>query len=246
MYMQSNKGKELLIIKTIFDVLKENEQFVIRNPKAAEAHDLMIDLWMIASEVEGAYELQKHDTTVSRTLLHAVLPQVHSMLYNFLLGNLPACYISMRVVLEAIVDAIIADTKFHDLPFPNNLELLKQHERKGLKFTRKCELLPAWAQNAVKEIDGLWRYLSNYWVHPKGTIRIIGDRKQRWRIVKRGPFPLYELNSSWWCYAPSKYHKRDLNDIQELVNWLHKLKEVVKILLVPFGKAEKPSWKWEY
>lgn len=228
-----NKPSELAGI--ICEDAKRNEQFARSSPVASETLKLLVDVWNYTFDVEVECLRSKQFEAVPLTLLHVVQPQIYGMIYNFLLGNLPACYMSMRVVLEAVVDAVIVSTRFYDLSFPDNLRHLRKIERETrLGFADKCRLLiPASAQGAVRDINDLWSYLSEYWAHAKGIVRKLDDKLRE--AMQKGQTATPPM---WALALPYTYDKSDIDDLKEFVNNLRKLNKVVETLLEPFAKAK--------
>ncbi|MHA1632101.1 MAG: hypothetical protein ACTSXC_04740 [Candidatus Freyarchaeota archaeon] len=215
---------------------KRNEQFARSCPVASDTLKLFVDIWDYTFDIWAeCLRSKQFGGAVPLTLLHIVQPQIYGMIYNFLLGNLPACYMSMRVVLEAVVDAVIVSTRFYDSPFPDNLRHLRRLERETrMTFADKCRLLiPASAQSVVKNINELWSYLSEYWAHAKGIIRKLNDKIRE--AVQKGQ----TVTPPMWSLAlPYPYDETDIDDLREFANRLRKLNEVVETLLEPFTKAK--------
>ena len=228
-----NKPFELAGI--ICEDAKRNEQFARSSPIASETLKLLVDVWNYTFDVEVECLRSKQFGAVPLTLLHVVQPQIYGMIYNFLLGNLPACYMSMRVVLEAVVDAVIVSTRFYDLSFPDNLRHLRKIERETrVGFADKCRLLiPASAQGAVRDINDLCSYLSEYWAHAKGIVRKLDDKLRE--AMQKGQTATPPM---WALALPYTYDKSDIDDLKEFVNNLRKLNKVVETLLEPFTKAK--------
>lgn len=216
--------------KIMCEEAKGNEEFARNHPQASEALKLSVNLWNYAFDVETRI---KHLMTIPLTLLHVIQPQIYGLIYNFLLGNLPACYMSMRIILEGTLDAVVAHARFYDHPFPEDLNRLRLFEqKKSLSFVDKCELfLPAQIEKeTIEEIKELWHYLSKYWVHAKGIVRKISEQTIQKNTGKAPPM--------WALALPYTYDEDDVDDINEYVTKLCKLKKVVEELLEPFSKAE--------
>lgn len=140
---------------------------------------------------------------------------------------------SMRIILEACVDAAIASIRFYDFSFPSNLEHLRRVEQKQkLSFIDKCEIfLPAQIEEeTIKSIKKLWHYLSEYWVHAKGIVKKIDEN-----FVKKVAKPMPPM---WSLALPYTYDERDIDDIKEFTNKLNNLKKIVENLLKPFSKTK--------
>ena len=228
-------NKTFVLAKIICEEAKRNEQFARSSPVASETLKLLVDVWNYTFDVEVECLRSKQFGAVPLTLLHVVQPQIYGMIYNFLLGNLPACYMSMRVVLEAVVDAVIVSTRFYDRSFPDNLRHLRKIERETrLGFADKCRLLiPASAQGAVRDINDLWSYLSEYWAHAKGIVRKLDDKLKE--AMQKGQTATPPM---WALALPYTYDKSDIDDLKEFVNNLRKLNKVVETLLEPFTEAK--------
>lgn len=236
--MCNELSKPFELSRIMCEDAKRNEQFARSCSVASEALKLSVDLWNYTFDIEVECFRSKQFGAVSLTIIHVVHPQIYGMIYNFLLGNFPACYMSMRVVLEAVVDAVVVSTRFYDLPFPDNLRHLRQLERETrLAFADKCRLLiPASAQTVVKNINELWSYLSEYWAHAKGIVRKL-DAKVR-AATQKGQTATPPM---WALALPYTYDESDIDDLGEFVNNLRKLNEVVETLLEPFSKAKSSS-----
>ena len=228
-------SKSFELSKIICKDAKRNEQFARSCPVASEALKLSVYLWNYTFDVEVEFLRSKQFGAVPLTIIHVVHPQIYGIIYNFLLGNLPACYMSMRVVLEAIVDAVIVSTRFYDLRFPDSLRHLRRLERETrLTFSDECRLLiPASAQSVVKNINELWSYLSEHWTHAKGIVKKLDNKLSE--AIQKGQITTPPM---WALALPYTYDESDVDDLGEFVSKMHKLNEVVKALLEPFTKAK--------
>lgn len=218
---------------------KKNARFIEK--RAPKLHGALIDL---ADDINGVplrccpYNSEsRHDYTLSSMSFEIAHPELISLTFNLLMGNLPTCYMSMRVILEAIVDSTIASLRFQDYPYPKNLEQLRVLEtRKNLRvFNDKCDLLlPAEiSEGTRKKIKDLYAYLSEYWVHPKGTVKklkqISDDHVKRFGRDIIGP--------SWILAIPYHYGTWDIDTLREFSQKLTELRDNVRALLQPFIKA---------
>jgi hypothetical protein len=209
-----------MYVKAMCEEAKNNEQFAGNHPQAAEALRLSFDLWNYTFDAETSIG---PPMTIPIMLVHVVQPQIHSMIYSYFLGNIPACYMSMRIILEGIVDVVIAHARFCDHQFPEDLKHLRVLEqRKNLSFADKCELLlPAQVnEETIKEMEEFWRYLSEYWAHAKGIVRKV--------VEKTMP-----------TYLPYAYDEDDADKINEYVTKLRELRKVVEELLESIPRQKK-------
>jgi len=88
------------------------------------------------------------------------------------------------------------------------------------------------AQSVAKDINELWSYLSEYWVHPKGIVKKLDDKVKK--AIKKGQPSAPPM---WALALPYSYDESDIDDLKELVKKLCKLNNVVEALLEPFSKS---------
>ena len=171
--------------------------------------------------------------TLSSMLSDIAHPQFISLINDLLFGNLPGCYVSIRGILETVVDSVVAPMKFPDHPFPDDLEMLRQLERKHhITFKKKCvRLLPKQVDRKTRDnIYGLYDYLSSHWVHPKGVAKSLKDDK--------GHSP------GWAIILPNNYGDTDIAELREFVQKLQKLEEYIHAILQPaieYFKTQAPN-----
>lgn len=208
--------------------------FAVKNAKFIETNspELCFLLADISDEILQDNILDSGDTLCSM-LLEIVHPQFISLVYDLLFGNLLGCYVSMRIMLEAVVDSVVASTRFSDYPFPDDLEMLRQLERKlNINFPKKCVLLlPKETNTQIRgKICELYDYLSRFWVHPKGVAKALKERKGS--------------PEGWMMFLPCYYIEDDIVELREFVQKLREFGEYIHELLQPaikYFKTQAPN-----
>lgn len=145
--------------------------------------------------------------------------QFFSLVDDLLSANIPGGYASMRSILEGVVDSVVACTRFSDYPFPKNLKMLRQHERKkGVNMYKKCSsMLPEEISRQTRDkICELYGYLSEFWVHPKGLAK---------KVKEGAEIP------GWWSLPPVTYDDWDEKGLSEFFGKLRELRECIHELL---------------
>jgi len=171
--------------------------------------------------------------TLYSMLSDVAYPQLLGLVTDLLFGNLPGGYVSMRGMLEAVVDSVVASIRFSDYPFPDDLEMLRQLELKhNINFRKKCALLlPKETNKQMRDnIYKLYDYLSKSWVHTKGLAKLLTE--------KRGSLP------GWTMILPYLYDDDDMTKLHEFVQKLRELGEYIHELLQPtikYFKTQAPN-----
>ena len=224
--------KKVSFANMICESAIKNEIFLKEGENACKSFKLIIDIWDYCFEVEVEC-MKSHYTLLWSTLLHVVQPRLYGMIIALLLGDIPACYIFMRLILEGVIDSVIATTRFPDLQFPQNMNKLKELEReKRLSFAEKCKLLlPAWANSVINDCIKLWNYLSNYWVHAPGIIKVILKKFKEYAESTKEKIAIPPM---WGLALPYTYDKEDIKELEELAKHLEKLYKIIRKLLDPY------------
>jgi|GEM_PF-1122594 len=207
-----------------------NWNFIKINPKAQVALDEQIKL--INDVIDYTHEILRTLGEVSKRayfafqiiMTHVVMPLSYGILCNLLIGNLPACYGQMRIILEGLVKALIADTRFPDYGFfKEKLDKLEALMREAkFSFQKLCNnLMPrSIVEDDIDVIINLWRDLSSQWVHAKGISNKIVDK-----LIK------HEAPPPWSIIVPIAYDERDIPDLTEFADYIRRLRVVINILM---------------
>jgi hypothetical protein len=213
----------------IASVMKENEKFLLEN--AGETYDEVISLIndainCVGFAVEGEKKKENYiKSSMVFFIYHILIPSSYAIQMNLLAGNLPMCFMELRLMLETLVKCCLADLKYPDQSsFQEKLELLGKETKKK---NGKNENVLKREHDFMKELDSelglnkesieLWGKLSQDWVHTKGVVnRIITE------IIEKSDAP------SWAVIIPIKYTKSDLDTIDELHKRIFKFRSLLK------------------
>ncbi|RLF01784.1 MAG: hypothetical protein DRK00_10875, partial [Thermoprotei archaeon] len=168
------------------------------------------------------------------SLLHVVWPLSNGVLLDLLAGNLPACFMQLRLIVETAAKSLAVDyaLKFRGESL-RGVEALEEYLRKGekgkpistAKFLR--DMFPdVVGREIAEETLALWSRLSEDWIHFRGIARRVRERVEE----RGGPIPSYILA------LPIELDERDAEDLAEFAR---RVAEVRKLL-----KALRERW-WE-
>lgn len=203
-------------------VIEENMEFLRRNAEESfgEVIDLINDAidYMISEtkEKRGVEEYVRNP--LSFFLYHVLMPQSYAILTDLLVGNLPACFMELRLMLETMAKCYFAGL----------------HPNKTLFFEVKLELLEEWmgkreisTARLLKDFGNkiglkdepikLWGKLSKDWVHTRGIVKRVVNE-----IVEKSEPP------SWALTIPMNYTIADLDDIRELGKRTSQFRKLLK------------------
>ena len=143
------------------------------------------------------------------------MPQNYAVWIDLLYGNLPACFMELRLILESLAGFSLIDS------FSQEFEFFEKMLNAFYKGKPSDKLKEFGNKIGVKnEPFNLWKKLSQNWVHPKGIIkRLISE------ITKKSDVP------SWAWIIPMEYTNSDLKDIEELGKCISKLRELIKAVI---------------
>jgi len=219
-------------------IMKENEEFLRSNAKGT--YEEIIDLINDTIDLVG-YAVNRKDGRedyVKRSMvffLHNILmPSSYAIYIDLLIGNLPACFMELRLMLESLTKCYLADLKYPEQNFfQRKLELLEKETK-----DKKGEEVPKREHDFIKEFDEiinldvesvkLWGKLSKDWVHTKGVVdRIVSQISE-----KSGP-------PSWALVIPMNYSESDLDTIKELGKRISQFRKLLKVTIENYKQI---SW----
>lgn len=208
----------------ILNVMRENEKFLLEN--AEVAYDEII--WLINEAIDyvgfsvnGKKSKENYVRYSMVFFVHNILmPSSYAIQMNLLTGNLPVCFMGLRLMLESLVKCYLADLRYPDQNlFQKKLELLENETKckDGMKISKR-------EHDFMEEFDKelglnkssikLWGKLSQDWVHTKGIVkRIINEKSDA---------------PSWAFMIPVKYINNDLSVIDELGNRISQFRSLLK------------------
>ncbi len=202
-------------------IMRENEEFLRKN--AEETYEEVIRLIndaidLIGYNVKGEKRIKDYVRhSMFFFLLHILIPSSYAIYINWLIGNLPTCFMELRLILESLVKCYLADLKYQDKNFfQEKLELLeKELMRNNISISRLMKGLGK-KLGLKNDFNALWGKLSKDWIHTKGVV----DRVVNQIIKSRVP--------SWALVIPMNYSEADLDTIEELGKRISQFRNLLK------------------
>ena len=192
----------------ITKVMRENEEFLRNNAK--ETYEEVIELINDAIDNVGlaVKSAESRKDYIERSMAfftyHTLMPFSYAIYVDLLAGNVPVCFMELRLMLESLVKCYLADSKYPEQTFfRDRLELLEQENLSTSKLMKGLgEKL-----GAENDFVALWGKLSQDWVHTKGIAdKVVGH------VIERGDMP------PWALAIPMNYAESDLDAIDGLRN----------------------------
>lgn len=131
---------------------------------------------------------------------HVLSPLSFAIRIDLQVGNLPACFFELRMMLESMVKCFWADLEYRDLDhFMDKLLSLENRNNKEQISTAKL------LKRLGDDYCSLWGKLSKDWLHSEGFVKRIIDY-----TLEKADIPAYALAS------PMQYREGDIDSINEL------------------------------
>lgn len=187
-------------------VMRDNEKFLQYYAKdtSSEIIELVNDaidnvtFWAKRGDSENDYASH----SIAFFIYHILMPFSYAMYVDLIAGNIPVCFMELRLMLESLVKCYSADLRYPNQTFfQEKLELLDKKKRKISQVMKEVGEMVGFQNNFVT----LWRKLSESWIHTRGiSDGIVG------RVVDNSNVP------PWALPLPMNYSKKDLGTINEL------------------------------
>jgi hypothetical protein len=212
---KSNLNKEVSdYLNYIFEIMGENQKFLLGRAKAKETCDEIIELCNDAIDQVHLFAKRKHATQEFARLsqltfcFHVLMPQSNALYADLLLGNLVACFNELRLMTESLAKCYLADISFPEQDFfQEKLRLLEEEGRSTSKLLKDFD----------KQAVALWSQLSQEWVHTKGIMdRVVAQ------VTKQSGVP------GWALTLPMSYVDDDMNMIEELGRKVSQFRALLK------------------
>lgn len=190
----------------ICKVTKENEQFLHENAEEAWDEFVYLTLDSINYVSDSVKRHKEHSVKYSMDFFAQLIlmPLSYAIITDILSGNLPACFMELRLMLESLVKCYLADLRYPEKTFfQEKLEELEKDLGREKKSTSK--VMKEIGDELNLDFVALWSKLSNDWIHTKG----LSDRIVN-RIAEKSDIPAYAL------VIPMNLNKSGLDDIGEL------------------------------
>jgi len=218
-------------LNCIIEVMRQNEAFLRQNAEETyyEVVDLIndaIDNVMLAVKKSGE-DYVKY--SMISFIHHILMPFSYAIYMDMLAGNIPACFMELRLILESLVRCYVADLKYPDRTFfQERLELLDAENKREKKSTSK--LMDELGAGLGLDFRTLWHKLSQDWVHTKGIMdRVVAQ------VVEKSDVP------PWALVIPMNYTVNDLNTIDELRNRISKFRSLLTAVMEKYQKRNNQA-----
>src|SRR5439155_27039254 len=125
------------------DVIRENEEFIRQNA-GGTYHEVIKLINNAIDEVALAVERPDREKyylehAMSFFTQHVLMPFSYAIYWDLLAGNVPACFMELRLMLESLVKCYIADSIHPEITFfQTRLDLLEQEMRQEALSTSKA------------------------------------------------------------------------------------------------------------
>lgn len=207
----------------IFGVVGENEGFLYNN--AGEVYGEVVGLVndaidLIGLDIKKAECRERYVRQAICFFLHHVLQPFSCGIYlDVLTGNLPVCFMELRLVLESLVKCYLADQRYPEQAFfQERLESLEKAKQQGKGISTSRWMRELGEQLGLKNrFVALWGELSQDWVHTAGiTNRIVAQ------LTKKSDVP------TWALVMPMTYAQNDLDSLKELGKCIFRLRNLLR------------------
>jgi len=217
---EETKGDSVAVedpLNYIIEVMRQNEAFLRQN--AEETYYEVVELINDAIDnVVLAVKKNPEDYAKYSMIFflhHILMPFSYAIHLDMLTGNIPACFMELRLMLESLVKCYLADFQYQDQSFFQDKLKLLEEERKSTS-----ELMMELGKKLGSNFVALWGKLSQDWVHTKGIMdRVVAQ------VIEKSDVP------SWGLVLPMYYAESDLDTIDELRNRISKFRSLLTAVM---------------
>lgn len=207
-------------------VMKENEVFLRQNAEESY-HEVVklinnaIDYLVLIVKTSGEGYVKY---SMAFFLYHILMPFSYAIHLNMLSGNIPVCFMELRLMLESLVKCYLADLDYpYQTFFQEKLDLLEKEKK------REFKLMEELGERLELNFVALWGELSQRWCHTKGIV----DRVVAQMAEKSGA-------PSWALVIPMHYAKSDLDTIDELRSCISKFRSLLAAAMEKYQQEIGP------
>lgn len=193
------------LVQLVCSAIEENEAFLWQN-----AHDVYDEAITLANDAIDAMicavsaptaPADYTETAWAFFSYHALLPLANAMVVDLFAGNLPGCFMLLRLLLETLAKCWIADSSHPGLPFfAERIQALEDEGESTSRILRKAGRSLALGDALI----ALWGDLSRNWLHVPGYSRKVVDT-----ISTTGSVP------AWALTIPMPYGSTDLEAVRQ-------------------------------
>lgn len=198
-------------IDYILKVMRENEEFLHNNGEVCdEVIELINDaIDYVRLTVKKTGDYAKY--SMAFFLFHILMPFSYAIYTDLLTGNIPVCFMELRLMLESLVKCYLADLTYPGQAFfQEKLELL---ERENPSISKHMKEL---GKHLGLDYISLWGKLSQNWIHTRGiTDKIVGQ------VIVKSDVP------PWALAIPMNYTGNDSGMLNELRNCISQFRSLL-------------------
>ncbi len=211
-------------LNCIIEVMRENEAFLRQN--AEESYHEVVELINDAIDYVVLAVKKSGEDYVEYAMIsflhHIFMPFSYAIHVDMLAGNIPVCFMELRLILESLVRCYVADLKYPDRTFfQKKLELLDEENKREKKSTSK--LMDELGKKLGLNFVALWGKLSQDWIHTKGIMdRVVAQ------VIEKSDVP------PWALVVPMNYAESDLDAINELRNHISNFRSLLKAVMAKY------------
>jgi hypothetical protein len=222
------KGARDKMCDLLCSTIRENEEFMWKHARAAynEIAKLSTDSSRIMSGAPPQIQTPAGYLSSARAFFanHVLNPIGSGILSALLDGNIPACFMMLRLLLETLLTCWYADQKYGGLDqFDARLASVQDEK---IRVSDICARL----ESGLK-IDGViidqWRSLSSEWIHSPNQAGRFVDA-----IARKGSPP------SWSLMIPISYVKEDVEFLEDLGKQIQKFRSTMRATFDTWPPAE--------
>jgi hypothetical protein len=228
----SSKNKEEGFSSLIEEVARENEKFLKEKAKESfgEVIELINDAIDYAIFIAKGKEIKEEYTNrpILFFVFNVLMPFSYGIFVDLLVGNLPACFYELRVMLESIAKCYVAELHpdkdlFFEIKLLSLEKVLKKEEVSTSKLLKDFGKMIELEDEPLK----LWGKTSQDWIHTTGIAKKIVEQ-----VVEKSELPSYAL------VLPMSYSEADLDIIEELGRQVSNFRKILKTTMDKY-KEEK-------
>ena len=220
---KSNVSHSNELIKLITGIIPNNEKFLLE--KTTDAYNEVIELMNDAVDNVVFFSEDKNKRGYLKSTLfffthHILLPYSYAIYTDLMVGNLPACFMELRAMLEALAKCYFAESYESNFHMEKILMEEKHMKSNHKTITRLVSELDE-ELNLMDNAKMLWKTISNDWIHVKGIIHkwIEGFSN------KEGYIPSYRL------IIPTGYSDEDIPVIFELQKSINQFRNILELAM---------------
>lgn len=159
-------------------------------------------------------------------LFHFVWPLSNGVLMDLLMGNIPACFMQLRVIIENSVVSFLIDynfrlgEEFYIYSYEDFVNKINE-ERKRFSNIVKNDFKEVFGEELSRKTIALWGCLSEEWLHFKGYFRRVCE------IIDSGQRPRS------YMLVPTVLSEDDKEDLKDLALSISSAREILQTI---YGK----------